>query len=514
LGADSIRQSLQALIVGSILVIVFMVIYYYGAGLIALVALTINILTVLALLALFRATLTLSGIGGILLTVGMAVDANVLIFERLREEAKRGGSLKAIINAGFGKAFSTIFDANATTLVTALVLLQFGSATMQGFALTMTVGIFTTLYAGLFVTRVVTDTWALPRGRLSLGALQVVRDTKIDFMKMRFGAYALSLTLLLVGIGGLIHNKGLLLGVDFASGLTATVDFSNKNVGENDIRAVLPEVKVQRVLDRGVNQFILTSPLLNDDVGQTNERVTEELTKAFPGAFEILGAEGVGRAVGAQFAFKAFSCVFISAICILIYVWFRFELAFGAAAVVALFHDIILTLGLLELFEIPLTLEVVAALMMVFGYSINDTIVVFDRIRENMRATFTRKIGDLFNQSVNQTLSRTLITSGTTLLALLAMWRLGGEGLRDFSVTLLMGIVVGTYSSIFVATPILYEWRSRRSGALSKATRSIDETGADEVEATGDGGRPPRRPTASSADKGPRSQGRRVAPIR
>lgn len=519
LGADSIRQGFTALIVGSILVVLFMLAYYVGGGVLAILALLVNVAVIMAVLALCRATLTLSGIAGMLLTVGMAVDANVLIFERMREEFKLTNSLKVAINRGFGKAFSTIFDANVTTLVTALILLQFGTSSMQGFALTMTFGIFATLFTGLYVTRVYADTWARKHDSLNLGALHLLDGVNIDFISLRFGAYVLSAVLLLAGIGGIIHNKGLNLGVDFSGGVTATVEMKSADVTDAHVREVVGgAVKVQGV--KGTRDFLLTTKIDDDKkLEEVKNELMSKLDASDLGAYTVIGVDGVSGTVGGEFKQRAFVCIFISALSILLYIWFRFELAFGAAAVVALFHDIILTLGVIEVLEIEISLEVVAALLMVFGYSINDTIVVFDRIRENMLGLFGKRIKDLINTSINQCLSRTVITSITTLLAVVSMVWLGGEGLRDFSLTLLIGLFIGTYSSSFVASPILYEWRKRRPTAGLRPTDSDSGSsgsgggGSSRADAPSTGSTAPRK-SGKKSDQGPRTRGVRVDPIR
>ncbi len=514
LGTDAVRFGMGALLVGSLLVTIFMIIYYGSAGVMAIMALIVNVVSIFAVLALSKATLTLSGIGGILLTVGMAVDANVLIFERLREESAEGGGIKAILSKGFGKAFSTIWDANLTTLITALVLLQFGTSSMQGFALTMTFGIFATLYTGLFVTRVLADVWSIPRGKISLGAFHIFDKTKIDFLALRKYSYVLSAVLLVMGLAGIIHNKGLNLGADFQGGVSMNLTFAGEeDVQEDAIRGLIPDGRVQKIQDRK-NAFIITHKLVDDNIIATNQYISTQLDNSFSEQYTIEGASAVGAAVSQGFGMKALICIIVAALSIFIYVWFRFERAFGGAAVLALFHDIILTFGLLELLEVEITLEVVAALLMVFGYSINDTIVVFDRIRENLHTVFGRRFEDLINISVNQCLSRTVITSVTTLLAVSSMFLMGGEGLHDFSLTLLIGMVIGTYSSSFVATPVLYDWRRTHlvdaHAEAGAAARSVQAATDDSASATSAGQTAPARAKRRS---GPKTHAVRVDPL-
>jgi len=465
LGTDSIRKGINALLIGAVAVVIFMISYYGTSGFIAVIALAINVLCIAAILSLSRATLTLSGIGGILLTIGMAVDANVLIYERIREEKATSRGLKAAITKGFGRAFSVIFDSNLTTLITALVLLQFGVGSVQGFALTMTFGIFATLFTGLFVTHVLTDLWVQWRNGLSVGKLRIFRNPKFNVMGMRHFGYAISFLLLATGIGTMIAKGGPQFGVQFTGGVVADVGFE-KPTSEDEIKNALagtfPTPIVQKI--RGEqNRFILRVKTVGGDLQKTAALLRQALTKHYGEKVVDIGStEAISSEVGGEFVKKAIVAILIASVGILIYLWFRFELIFGAGAVTALFHDVLVTLGLVTIFGQEISLDVVAALLIVVGYSVNDTIVIFDRIRETIRTTYGVPYPEMLNKSINESLNRTFVTSLSTLFTTLVMLFFGGPGLRGFALVLTIGIIIGTYSSSFVATPVIYEYQELR----------------------------------------------------
>ncbi|MCX8036693.1 MAG: protein translocase subunit SecD [Candidatus Sumerlaeia bacterium] len=469
MGADSIRKGIASLLIGALAVVVFLIIYYGTAGFIAVAALLINVLCTAAILCLARATLTLSGIGGLLLTIGMADDANVLIYERIREEKETSRGLKAAVSKGFLRAFAVIFDSNCT----ALVLLQFGTGSVQGFAVTLTFGIFATLFTGLFVTHVLAETWLHWRGTLNIGTLKLFRNPRINFMGIRFFGYGISGLLLLVGIVGIIARGGLQYGVEFTGGVMADVTFT-QTTSEDQIKSALgqyfPTPVVQRV--RGENRYIMRVKAGEQDIQEAEALVQKALKERFgEGVANVGSVTSISAEVGRGFIRQAITAVLIGCIGILIYMWFRFELVFGVGAVIALFHDVLITLGLVQLFGQEINLDVVAALLIVVGYSVNDTIVIFDRVRENLRNTYGMAFRDLLNMSINQSLNRTVITVLTTLFTTVVMLMLGGPGLRAFALTLTIGIIKGTYSSSFVASPLVYEyheWRRRKQQVAGK----------------------------------------------
>jgi SecD/SecF fusion protein len=476
LGADSIRASVQALAIGGVAVAVYMALYYGVAGIIADFACLINVLLILAFMKLANATLTLSGIGGILLTIGMAVDANVLIYERIREELHAGKSVRAAISLGFGRAFSVIFDANLTTLISGLILLQFGSGSVKGFALALNVGIVSTLFTGLFCTRALVDWWFAIKNHLSVGKLQWFKDSiYIDFVKMRKFSFTFSSCLFIAAVLYVLPFKpfhGSNWGVDFEGGLLTDVQ-TTKAFTTQQVAGSYDDWKIQKIA--GENKFLIRTKFVtagNDEIPATEKEVISRLNKDVgAGNFSILGHDAVGNEVGKEFTSMALMACILASIGILIYMAFRFEFAFGFAAVVALFHDIIITYGLFNMLGSigwagEVTLDVVSALLVILGYSVNDTIVIFDRVRENMKLHPGMPFKELLNRSICESLNRTVMTVSTVVIVLLVMLVHGGAGLYDFALVLLIGIIKGTYSSSFVASPILYELheRARRKG--------------------------------------------------
>lgn len=467
LGADSIRASVYALAVGSFIVAVYMVLYYGLAGLIADIALLINILIIFAFMKLASATLTLSGIGGILLTVGMAVDANILIYERIREELASGKTLKQAIHLGFGRAFSVIFDANLTTLISGLTLLQFGTQTVKGFALSLNIGILATLFTGLFCTHALIDAVVAWRGRIGFGKFQWLRPGVVfDVLGLRRFSYVWSGALFLACLLYVMPFRpfpGSNWGVDFEGGLLTDVQVA-KPMTVQQLQGPYGDWRIQKVA--GENMFLVRMKFASNDADQiakTQAEVQKRLDRVVgPGQYKILGSESVSNEVGGEFTRMAIVACVIASIGILIYMWFRFEFLFGFAAVVALFHDLIIAYGLFNIFGKlnwagEVTLDVVSALLVILGYSVNDTIIIFDRVRENMKLHPAMPLGELINRSICESLNRTVNTVGTVLMVLVVMLVLGGKGLHDFALVLLIGIIKGTYSSSFVASPLLYD---------------------------------------------------------
>ncbi len=496
LGEDSIRAGLRASLIGAVSVLVFMLLYYSAAGGIAIIALLINVLIVLGMLSMIRATLTLPGIAGIILTIGMAVDANVLIFERVREELRGGKSLRNAITTGFSRAFVAIFDANVTTLITALVLLQFGFGPVRGFALTMTFGIFATLFTGLFVTQVLMSIYFSLRERLPLGPIAFLEKPKINFMGLRRISYVLSTLMVLAALGDLVVNRGPNLGVDFTGGVQTELA-ADAVLERGEIESALvaggfigprvqtisrPElageaVSAEAAAVASASNFLIRIPQseVGEDEGDTPAHIATQhavvgaVQSSFPGAsIWAVQSRLVSAEAGARLRLTAIGIAVVAALGIFLYVAIRFDRIYGLASLVALFHDVFITLGLVTLMGIDLNLEVVAALMTIMGYSLNDTIVVFDRMRENREVMEGRDFGDIVNTSINQVLSRTLITSGTTILVIAAMLLLGGPGVHDFAATLLIGFIIGTYSSDFIAAPVVYGRVRRHQLAAAK----------------------------------------------
>ncbi|MFH1878312.1 MAG: protein translocase subunit SecD [Candidatus Omnitrophota bacterium] len=460
LGKDSVQKGIKAIIAGGIAVLVFMAIYYLLAGVVADFALVMNILIITGALSYFGATLTLPGIAGLVLTIGMAVDANVLIFERIREESKLGKSLRASIHAGYDKAFWTILDANVTTLITALILFQFGTGPVRGFATTLSIGIIASVFTALFVTRLIFDFITLNNPRIEkIVMLQFFDKPDIPFIKIRKIAYAGSLLLIVIGMGSFIHRGAANYGVDFTGGTVQQFKFSE----------VVPVQKVREALskvglgDSSIQKFGEEKEVIVRSMSDKTDAIVKGLNDTFgEGAFEVMRVETVGPAVGLDLRRAAVKALIFAMIGICIYIALRFEFRFAITAIIALIHDVLVSLGLLALTGREISLPVIAALLTIVGYSINDTIVLFDRIREDRK--FMRKSSqeEIINASINQTLSRTVLTSVTTLLVVLALFIFGGKVINDFSFVLLVGVIVGTYSSIFIASPLLIDWPSRK----------------------------------------------------
>lgn len=486
LGADSILSGVNALVYGSILVTIFMIAYYGTAGVISIFALMLNIFIILAIMSLANATLTLSGIGGILLTIGMAVDANVLIYERIREEIGLGRPLRQALSMGFRRAFTVILDSNMTTLLTALVLLQFTSGSVRGFALTMTFGLLANLFTGLTVTYTLCSLWFMWRGGLSLGKLAMFRNSAFNFIKLRFLSWSLSVIILVGGLILVFAQGGLRFGVDFAGGyrteVSFTEDVTSKAISQALLEGGLQDPNIQHVID-AENTYIIDVKLSESDEAKSEELgetaatavlVTSALDKNFGGSdgYTVKMKSSFGSQTGQRFSRMALIVICLASISILGYLWLRFELAFGVAAVIALIHDLAIVVMLATIWNVQITLEVVAALMVLLGFSVNDTIVIFDRIRENSRSLFGKSFKDICNMSINQSLARTIVTSGTTFIAILMLLLVGGEGLRQFAKVILLGTIVGTYSSGFLATPLVFAWNEYKGNRLQQALAS------------------------------------------
>lgn len=460
LGADSIRAGVKATAIGLACVFLFMAGYYLLPGLIADLALGLNFLIILGGLGMLGATLTLPGIAGILLTLGMAVDANVLIYERIREELKIGRSVRQALANGYDKAFTAILDANVTTLIAAFLLFQFGTGPIRGFAVTTVLGLTASLFTAVVVTRVILEALRRRGWLEKIRMMRLIGETGLDFVKPRKICLGLS-ALLLIGGLSLFASKGQdAYGIDFTGGQLQQYRFS-RPVSLPPVRAVLGELGLEGA---SLQKFGTEQEILIRTSGEAVEPVREELAKAFPdNPATLTRVEQVGPAVGQDLRRRALQAILWALVGISLYVGFRFRSwSFGAAAILALFHDVLITVGALALTGRPMTLTLVAALLAIAGYSINDTIVIYDRIREVRRTVRKLSPAELINRAINQTLSRTLLTTLTTLLAVLALYFFGGEVLNDFAFALAVGMIAGTYSTIFIASPMLLFWGAKR----------------------------------------------------
>jgi len=457
LGADSIRSGLQAGAIALLLVVSFMVIYYRVSGMIAVLALTVNLVLLFGLLAQFHFTLTLPGIAGIVLTIGMAVDANVLIYERIRDELANGKPARSAIDTGFEKAFSAIFDSNVTTLIPAVVLAYLGQGPLRGFAVTLVLGIVANLFAALVVSRNAFD-WILANTeKPNLSMMQFIKSPRFDFLKMRHMGLGLSLVILILGTLAVDYRGSSLLGVDFKGGDAVTMTYQQPvDIGQlRDalIKNGLKDVTLQPV--SGSNALLLQTE------EQQGEHAADILKQTFPQAgFDSGAVDKIGAKVGSEMKQKALWALLAGLVGILIYAAIRFELSYAIAAAVGQLHDVLIALSIMALLDRELTLPLVGALLTIAGYSINDKIVVFDRIREGARLREKGSFYEVINRSLNLTLARTILTGSTCLLATGALIVFGGPVIHDFALAMFIGIVSGIYSSHFIS-PGLAWWLGR-----------------------------------------------------
>jgi SecD/SecF fusion protein len=472
LGADSIRASIMAGLVGLAITLVCVAFYYRFAGIIACLALLVNIVLLIGALTMFRFVLTLPGIAGIILTIGLAVDASVLVYERLREERALGKSLKVAIQAAYEKAFSSIFDSNVTTLITAVILFWKASGPVKGFAISLTLGILASLFTALIVGRNIFE-FFVDTGRLKkVSMLHLISSQNINFLGKGFLACMCSLALIVAGATSFYLRGEKNFGVDFRGGDLITLS-SPQAIDVGNVRTALQPINLADAAIQESNQggkyyITVRTPL------HTSDAVEKQIMTAMPQAqFKVEGAERVGALVGGELARSSLVALGLGILGILIFVTLRFELSFAVGAIVALLHDVLITVGMFSLLHRELTLTMVGAVLTIAGYSINDTIVVYDRIREGLASGRKGSIEQIMNESINQTLSRTILTSTVTLIPILCLFLFGGAVLRDFSLAIIIGVAVGTYSSIFIASPIVLWWTRARGGGKTSLQREI-----------------------------------------
>lgn len=483
LGADSIAAGKIAGVIGAILVISFMILAYGMLGVVANIALIANVTMLMSILTLFGATLTLPGIAGIVLTVGMAVDSNVLIYERIREESRAGRNLIQAIEAGFARALTTILDANITTLIAAFILFFVGTGPVKGFAITLTIGIITTVFSAFTLTRWMMAFWfkrnkpkALPDGLLG----KLPRDFSYKFMKLRNLAFAASAAAAVASVV-LFGTINMNYGIDFKGGSIIEVKSSDGPADLADIRTRMSELNLGdvQVQEFGSPDEVLIRVQAQDGSENAEQNVVTVVRAELGDDYEFRRVEVVGPTVSEELARDGTLAVAAALFAILIYIWLRFEWQFAIGAVVATFHDVVLTIGLFVLSGVEFNLSSVAAVLTIVGYSLNDTVVVYDRVRENLRRYKKKPLDQILDLSVNQMLSRTILTSVTTLLALLALFFFGGEVIQSFTFAMIFGVLIGTYSSTFIAAPILILFKLRpedfRKG-LDEKKDKVDET--------------------------------------
>ena len=487
LGQDSIDSGWRAALIGFVAVAIFMVVYYHFAGIVAVLALLLN-LVLLPLGMIVTAgffgliggagmghsgvtlpVLTLPGIAGIVLTVGMAVDANVLIFERIREEMRTGKRFGAALTAGYDKAFSTIFDANVTTLLTAVILFWQGSGPVKGFAITLTAGILASMYTAIVGTRMVFEFLEHRDLLHNLKMTQWVKETKIDFMGLRKVAAFLSVAVLVAGAVVGWKRGAANFGVDFTGGQQLSMEFGRK-AGADELRAALasagvrnPTIQYQRSGVGEDQHEMLALKVAGPEEGALAQKA---LAETFPDhGYRLVQEDTVGPQVGKELQRSGLIALGLSLLGMIVYITIRFEFSFAIGAVVGLLHNVLITLAVYGLFGRQLTMTSIAALLTVVGYSVNDTIVVFDRIRETRKLRAGRLDAAVVNESINSTLSRTLLTSLTTLLSVAMLMAFGGGAIFDFALAIFVGVVAGTYASAFIASPTMLAVRPRTAAA-------------------------------------------------
>lgn len=456
LGKDSVREGIRATGIGFVAVVVFMLGYYLLGGFIANLALLLNVILIFAALSYFHATLTLPGIAGIVLTIGMAVDANVLIFERIREELELKKPMAGALVAGYHKAFATILDSNLTTLITAAILYFMGSGPIRGFALTLSVGLIASMFTAVFVTRALFDLMLAKGSLKNLPMLHFFRKTpSINYLKVRKICYLLSFLIIAAGMARFAMRGEQMFGVDFSGGTMQEYRFE-KAISTDSIRKSLTEIglgnsTIQKIGEG--NQFIIRAGM-----GAENS-IAEKFKKDFSdNPYEIMRAENVGPIIGKELKVKALWAVILSLLGIWIYVIWRFDFKFAFGAILSLLHDALITLACVALAGRELSVPVLAAVLTVLGYSINDTIVIFDRIRERRRTGVKETFEQAINSSINLTMSRTILTTSTVLLVVTALFFFGGQVINDFAFTMLFGVITGTYSTVYIAAPVLMDW--------------------------------------------------------
>jgi len=464
LGADSIRAGVTAAIISFIAVVAFMTYFYGVLGLIANFAMVVNIVMIIAILSALGATLTLPGIAGIVLTIGQAVDSNVLFYERFREEVKQGRSIVNAMESGFEKAFGTIVDANLTTFIAAVILFYMGSGPVRGFAVTLAIGIVTTVFTAYTISRLIISYW-LRRNR-SKGMPKGIRThffdfARINFMKIRNYSFGTTAALTLASVIG-FATIGLNLGIDFTGGSMIELKAKQGAADLGGIRDKLGELGLNGAQVQGFGDPSNVMVRVQSQEEETAEQnVVSKIRGALEKDYEFRRVEVVGPSVSGELAVTGFIGIALALAAIMVYIWFRFEWQFAVGALTATLHDAIMTVGLYVYTRMEFDVTAIAALLTIIGFSLNDTVVIYDRMRENLRRYKKMPLEELIDLSLNSTLSRTILTAGTTFIAVMGLVLFGGDVIRSFTISMLFGVIVGTFSSIYVAAPMLIYFKLR-----------------------------------------------------
>ncbi|NBD37165.1 MAG: protein translocase subunit SecD [Verrucomicrobia bacterium] len=503
LAKDARAASIRAGLFGGAFVIIFMVVYYGVAGLFAMLTVGLNLFLVLGALASFGATITLPGVAALVLTIGMAVDANILIFERIREELKAGKSVFNAVVSGFDKAFSTIVDANVTTLITALILVWLGTGPVKGFGITLSAGILATVFCSLITNRFLMENLVKLGLLKNPFKLQLFKNTNFSFLDYARPAFLASWSLVLIGAISFAFHFDEAFGIDFTGGDQVTVAF-DRQLSTDEVQSVAGDAsfttETGETVPFGEVNLFFQQPLgaerevmVLQTEPEKGEQFFASLQAAYPGAgLQSVGFTQIGSAVGEEVTRSAILSILVALFGILLYIALRFEFGYGLGAVVATVHDMMMTIGIFvtlgEIFSIgsgQFSAPMIAAILMTVGYSINDTIVVFDRVREELELNQGMNLRKVIHLSINRVLNRTVLTSITTLLASLTLFLFGAGVIKDFALVFLIGILTGTFSSVFIASPVFYWYHKgdRKSVEKGEILPSYDWTTEKKAEA-------------------------------
>jgi SecD/SecF fusion protein len=460
LAEDARISSINASIAGVSFVVLFMVAYYRTSGLIAIIAVLINTLITLAIMALIKSTITLPGIAALVLNIGMGIDANILILERIREELKLGKTIKSALAYGYNRAFSTIFDANITTLLVALILIWLGTGPVRGFGIILSIGIFATLFCALVLSRVIAEA-LISLGWKKLLPKSLFNETHLDFMKYRKLAAILCGVIIIAGLSTAAYRGKHIYGMDFSGGDEISISF-DKKIALQDIEYTAKQIGLKEVYSLYQKSLGGHSEILKLQTEEgRGEALISALRTEYPDAnISIIKRDSIGASVSSSLRFNALLAIIVALIGIVLYIAFRFEVGFGIGALVSTIYDILSTIGVYIIFGKQFSSPMIAAILMIIGYSINDTIVIFDRIREELNLNPALSLRNVINLSINKTLSRTILTSLTTFFSAFALFWFGTGVVQNIALMFMIGITTGTFSSIFVASQILFLWHN------------------------------------------------------
>ncbi|MEI6107126.1 MAG: protein translocase subunit SecD [Opitutae bacterium] len=459
LAEDAITSGVKASVIGTAAVAAFMITFYATGGLVAVLSLVVNICIIVGIMASIGATMTLPGLAGIVLTIGMAVDANILIFERMREELALGKSLSSANQGGFTKALSTILDAHFVQLIICGIMIWLGTGPIKGFGFTLLIGVLSTLFSVLITAHMVMELLIDSNFLKKITMRRMLGDLSVDFVKYGKPAAIGSVALVVVSIAYVFYQGDRIYGIDFAGGDQITAKFTQK-IDSSKIREVAAANKIGEISPSYVSDLGSGKEQLKLETAYgKSEELFSALQKAYPNAgLEKVGNSQIGATIGKEIRWNAVLAVGVSMLVILVYIAFRFEFGFGIGAMASTLHDILMNIGIFVLFGHQFSAPMVAAILCVAGYSINETVVVFDRIREELKLNPTGALKDVINSAIRKVFARTIMTATTTFLAALALFLFGGGQLHDIAFTFLVGIVTSTFSAIFIAAQVFYWW--------------------------------------------------------